>query len=384
MIDSLGLFLGNKYTRCTTKLFPFNMSGTPDFIIRNGLRFVKPYYHVYRTTVKGRWFGKTALQVFTEEFRNYDGEHYLKRIMEDDISVIRRKNKQNIEFKGSILLDTPLKSGDVIVHREHIHEKPILNREIGIIHEDKDLLVVDKPSGIPMHPVQGYLYNSLTEALKSKLNILRLHPCNRLDKVTSGLVILCKNFESASFYQTMVQEREFRKEYIARVDGDFSHSPLVCRNDVLIIDTKKKAEGVKKRTAITRFKFLRYNSRLKQSIVSCIPETGRTHQIRIHLRDLGHPIINDWVYNPRYKRAFSRSAVESNLPKNLSEIQKEQDERRIAMYSGKTCSECGINLYKDPDPDSMVLFLHALKYTGHDRQGGIISYETGMPAWTNI
>ncbi len=360
------------------------MPNPPEFVLRNGLRLVKPYYHVYRTTVKGRWFGRTALQIFTDEFRNYDREHYLKRILEDDIKVIRKKKGEKIVIRGSILLDTPLESGDLLIHKEHVHEKPILNREVDIIHNDKDILVVNKPSGIPMHPVQGYLYNSLTEVLKSRLNLPKLHPCNRLDKITSGLVIFCKNLKSASFYQTMIQEREFKKEYIARVDGDFSHSPTFCRNDILIIDTKKGAHGVKERTASTRFKFLRYSSKLKESIVLCSPETGRTHQIRIHLRDLGHPIVNDHVYNSKYRRVFSRPGLDSDLSRNLDEIKEEQNQRRIAMYSGEKCHDCGINLYKDPDPESLVLYLHALRYTGHNTNGQLISYETGMPSWACI
>ncbi|VEU19782.1 DEKNAAC100489 [Brettanomyces naardenensis] len=363
------------------------MPSIPEYVFRNGLRIVEPYYHIYRTTVKGRWFGRTVLQVLTDEFRDYGQDHYVRRILDDDITVLRKKKGESevTEYKGTILMQLPLQSGDLFVHREHKHERPISDRKIEIIHNDRDLLVVNKPSGIPMHPVQGYLYNTLTEILKSELGLERLHPCNRLDRLTSGIVIICKNFESASYYQKSVQNHDFTKEYIARVDGKFPQALVECKDDVVVLDTKRKSDGLIRRDAETHFEVLKYSDSLDQSIVLCQPITGRTHQIRIHLRNVGHAIVNDPLYNPRLNHLLRHGGdVNFTTDRGIDTAEREQAKRRVSLQTGHRCPECGIQLYKEPDPESLSMYLHALRYTTKAENGEVLQYETPMPQWAEI
>ncbi|QPG76557.1 hypothetical protein FOA43_003947 [Brettanomyces nanus] len=357
----------------------------PVYHFQNGLRFVAPYYYTYRTTVKGRWFDRSILEVFTEEFRDYDRGHYIKRIEEDNVQVIRKRKGKETVYKGKILMDLPLESGDLVIHKEHKHERPVSDTKIKIVHNDQNILVVDKPSGIPMHPVQGYLYNTLTEILKKDLSLKRLHPCNRLDKLTSGVVLLCKNVQSASFYQQMIQNRNFTKEYVARVDGKFPTIPCECSDDVVVIDAKRKSHGFCRREALTRFKLLKYSPILNQSIVLCKPVTGRTHQIRIHLRNLGHAIVNDPLYNPKLNNLLGNAKkIDLTTREGQEVVQNEHTQKRIDLLSGQKCPECGIDLYKEPDSKSLIMYLHALRYSSKNEQGELQCYETEMPQWTYI
>lgn len=228
------------------------------------------------------------------------------------------------------LMTTIIKNHDVLETTTHKHEPPVkqwCSQEVeaedlpgriagfNIVFEDESILVIDKPSGIPVHPTGQFYQNTITELLK--LHGVDALPCYRLDKITSGLLILAKNSQSAGEIQKSIRSRDMIKIYLARVKGRFPHSELILDNEnaaettfedtskvtvemtpIYSIDPKRQFPvGLSaSKDAITKFYPIRYFSHADETVVACKPITGRTHQIRIHLARLGHPIVNDSVY----------------------------------------------------------------------------------------
>lgn len=137
-----------------------------------------------------------------------------------------------------------------------------------------------------------------------------------------------------------------------------------------------------KKDAATEFKRVRYNSELDQSIVLCKPLTGRTHQIRIHLNFLKHPIINDPLYGPE-SSVIRRKIVNSDtvLEDDFDELVKEVTTYYKSLERDNICDLCGYEELKDSDPEKLVMYLHAIKYSSND---GEWSYESSEPDWCNI
>lgn len=175
---------------------------------------------------------------------------------------------------------------------------------LDICYEDEDILVVNKPSGMPVHPSQGHYENTLANAVCGYFHakgIPYTFRCvNRLDRDTTGLVILAKHLLSSAILNQAVAKREIHREYIAIVDGITPESGIVDapigRKDASTIERQVDCTGGQ--TAITHYKRLAHTDAL--SLLSLHLETGRTHQIRVHMKHLGYPLIGDFLYHPDY------------------------------------------------------------------------------------
>lgn len=187
---------------------------------------------------------------------------------------------------------------------------------LDILYEDEDLLVINKPAGMPIHPSQNNRNNSLANALAwyyARQNIPFVFRCiNRLDRDTSGLTIVAKHIVSAGILSSMVAakgEQGIRREYLAIARGEVTPSqgtitaPLGRREGSIIERTVDFEQG---EHAVTHYKVL--GSKNGYSLVSLLLETGRTHQIRVHMKYLGFPLIGDYLYNPDYE-IISRQAL---------------------------------------------------------------------------
>lgn len=389
-----------------------------EICVANGLRYIKPYYSTHSTFAKGRWTGKSLIDVLSSEFKSFSREEYLDKIQKGCYQITR----------GDIKLDpfvTPIKSGDIIISKQHKHEPPIKqwcisdiesqsspNKIAGmnIIYEDDHTLVIDKPTGIPIHPTGQFYQNTLTEILKLHGKIA--YPCYRLDKVTSGLLIMAKDTETANKIQTKISAGEMNKIYLAKVRGKFPNSELLERDSTPFTDSKlittvnshiytiEPKRGFPaglsgSKEATTLFYPLKYIPTANQTIVACKPLTGRTHQIRIHLVRLGFPILNDslycsekTVYPSRLQFILKVERWEDNqldtqeMKEQFNEMIKEFSkfkESKVDQSMVKQCDECHIRLMDDPNPDQLELYLHAWKYYDND---GTFSYETSLPQWS--
>ncbi|AMD22128.1 HGL212Wp [Eremothecium sinecaudum] len=359
-----------------------------DVEIKGNLRIVLPYYFTYKTFCKLRWRDRKLLDVFVDEFRDRDPSYYKKVISSG--GVLLNGNPST--------LDTVVRNGDLITHKLHRHEPAVSAKPIKTVYEDENILVIDKPSGVPVHPTGRYRFNTITKILQRQLGYV-VHPCNRLDRLTSGLMFLAKTPRGADAMADQMKAREVRKEYVARVVGEFPVHEITVDKPLKIVEPKlglnatcePEEEGAKE--AKTRFQRISYDG--ETSIVKCQPYTGRTHQIRVHLQHLGFPIANDPIYsNPQvwgptlgkgcvadYDQVVSRLNMVGKT-KSAESWYYPNSEGEVLM--GAKCPSCEGELYTNPGPNDLDLWLHAYRYesTEFDKEGAKKwSYCTEFPDW---
>lgn len=204
-------------------------------------------------------------------------------------------------------LDKELCEGDIleirIQERESSEHIPPTEIPLNIVYEDEDILVVNKPAGMPIHPSKRNYYYSLGNALawyyeqQGKPFIFRC--TNRLDTDTSGLTIVAKHLVSGTLLNDMVRNHTVSREYRAIVRGKVNppagtiDAPIGRKQGPIIERVIDFEEGEQ---AVTHYQVL--EEKKGHSLVALHLETGRTHQIRIHMKHLGFPIIGDYLYNP--------------------------------------------------------------------------------------
>lgn len=183
-----------------------------------------------------------------------------------------------------------------------------------IVYEDEDLMVINKPSDMPIHPSFGNHGNTLADGLAwyfSQKGISFVFRCiNRLDRDTTGLLIVAKHLLSASILSSMSARKEIHREYLAIVQGTPPLRGTICapigRKDGSAI--LREVNFQTGENAVTHFR--RVETKNGLSLVSLTLETGRTHQIRVHMGYLGYPLIGDYLYYPDYS-LIQRQALHS-------------------------------------------------------------------------
>ncbi|KAJ2794500.1 DRAP deaminase [Coemansia guatemalensis] len=383
-----------------------------------GLQRIRPYYHQFATYAKGRWVGRTIFDVFTKEFRDRNAEYY-ERAIEAGL----------IELNGkSVDKDTVVRNGDLVTHYIHRHEPPVTTQSLGIVRETEDgLLVIDKPGSIPVHPSGRYSYNTVLRILEIKHGYKSLFPVNRLDRLTSGLMLIGLNADVARQLKTNMVEHTIQKEYVCKVVGKFPEGKIICDQPIRVVAHKLALNCVdteQGKPSLTEFERLRVDG--DYSIVYCRPKTGRTHQIRVHLQFLGFPIANDPLYNNtevwgdnlgkdgmpptiseqsndgnlEISRALEKPVFDpalrptkmagkcdeegnngawSGVIRRMEDWQAKQDAvRQVNSNSDgpRMCEVCENPNMPDPTPEQLCIWLHALRYSGPGW-----SFKTTLPDW---
>lgn len=211
-----------------------------------------------------------------------------------------------------------LKEGDHLEIRiiESESSEQIVPAELplDIVYEDEDLLIINKPADMPIHPSINNYDNTLANALmwyyQQKGETFVYRCINRLDRDTTGLLIVAKNMLSGGILSDMSKKREIHREYLAIAEGE------VPQEGVIDAPIARKEESVIERCvdfekgdrAVTHYWRLDYRN--GYSLVRLKLETGRTHQIRVHMKYLGHPLTGDYLYNPDY-RILNHQALHS-------------------------------------------------------------------------
>lgn len=350
------------------------------YILDGRLRRVLPYYFTYLTYCKLRWRDRKLIDVFIDEFRDRDAEFYRYAISEGQVALNRKPAN----------IDSIVRNGDLISHRCHRHEPAVSSRPIKIVHEDEDVIAIDKPLGIPVHPVGRYRYNTITKIFQHEFGQV-VHPCNRLDRLTSGLMFLGKTPKGADRVVQQIKERTVRKEYLARVIGQFP-AEITVEKPLRTVSPKHTLNMVdldSGKEAITMFKRISYDPESNTSIVKCFPKTGRTHQIRVHLQHIGHAIANDPIYSNAHVWGESLGkGIVDNYEEVIAKLDRVGKDVPASTWihpigdgerlSGKNCEICQLELYTDPGPNDLDLWLHAFLYASADESW---SYLTEYPEW---
>lgn len=222
-----------------------------------------------------------------------------KRLIEDGNVQVNSKNSK-VSYK--------VQNGDIIeIHIPEAKQLDLKAQEIPIevVYEDSDIIVVNKPKGLVVHPANGNwdgtLVNAIMAICKDSLSGIggEVRPgiVHRLDKDTSGLLIIAKNDKAHINMSNEIKNREVKKVYIALVRG------IVAENEATINmpigrsnkDRKKMAVVKNGKEAITHFKVIKRFD--KYTLLEVKIDTGRTHQIRVHLSEIGHPVVGDEIYS---------------------------------------------------------------------------------------
>ena len=246
------------------------------------------------------------------EKNNIRLDSYLK----DELDISRSKVQKLIK-DGRVLVNQKEESSNYLVKENdviqvsddlsfEIHIEP-QETPIDVVYEDEYLLIVNKKSGMVVHPAPGNYSGTLVNALMGRFQLsnkdnIRPGIVHRIDKDTSGLLVVAKTDEVHDKLSEMIKNKEVERIYIALVEGVINHETgtidapigrdIVNRQKMMVTDINSK-------DAITHFRVLkRYNDK---TLIECKLETGRTHQIRVHMAYINHPIVNDPVYGKSKK-----------------------------------------------------------------------------------
>ncbi len=291
-----------------------------------------------------------------------DSDNYLtiRQVINSEFNIsynllVKLKKNKKIFLNGiNTYIDKNIKDGDeisIIIDFEEDNSNIVPTKmDLSILYEDEALLIIDKPAGIPVHPSILHYDNSLSNGIKYYFDNINLNkkirPVNRLDRNTSGIVIFAKNEYVHDSLSKQMQNDIFLKDYIAICNGLFEEKTgiidaPIARKENSIIERCVNPTGA---PAITHYKVLKefeIDGKIFSELLISL-ETGRTHQIRVHMAYLGHPIIGDSLYGSEsilinrqalhaYRVEFihpisrQKIVITSNIPKDMSDIIKKQD-----------------------------------------------------------
>lgn len=229
-----------------------------------------------------------------------------------------------------------LKEGEtlqVVITEEAVSEKILpIELPFPVVYEDEDIVVVNKPADMPIHPSMNNYDNTLANAAawyyhkQDKPFVFRC--INRLDRDTSGLTILAKHMVSSGILYEQMAKREIHREYLAIVENPFEAAKLQGTIDLPI--GRKPGSTIERfvdmeqgERAITHYKVIRQFE--NHALISLHLDTGRTHQIRVHMSYIGHPLVGDWLYG-QTNDVLKRQALHSHKLTFIHPITGEQME----------------------------------------------------------
>ena len=234
-----------------------------------------------------------------------------QKLNDDNLILVNGEHKNNsyiVEDKDII---------ELIENKEYVPSKfKGENIPLDIVYEDEDIVIINKASGMVVHPASGNYENTLVNALIYRYNLddtnVRSGIVHRIDKDTSGLVIVAKNDKTLELVTEMFKNKKIKKTYLAIIDGVINNKSGTINAPIArdVKDRKKMMVGKDGKKSITHFYVLKNFK--NNTYISLNLETGRTHQIRVHMAYIGHPVTNDKVYG-KEKTSFGQYLHASKL-----------------------------------------------------------------------
>jgi 23S rRNA pseudouridine1911/1915/1917 synthase len=303
--------------------------------------------------------------------RNYAGwrlDRYLKqKIRRATLERIQEIVANDVVSEMALEAATPVWPGLTFQVRRRVLDEPSVPpiealREVFL---DDEIVVIDKPSGLPIHATARYANNTLTAQLKIKYagqENPRVDPAHRLDRETSGLVICGRTLSSCQHLMKQFHDGNVHKEYLALVEGHpkadaFEVNAPIAPGTALVriavrIDREVGREAITQFQVESRFE----NQGVPFALVRCFPRTGRQHQIRIHLKTAGHSLVGDKMYGPDalFFDRFSKGQLEEAAWTQLRL-------KRHALHAAVLCLEHPVSkvpiYFRSPLPSDLTAFL---------------------------
>ena len=264
------------------------------------------YFNHRPLNVPERFAGMTLIDFLTEWHPQVGREEWLSRIMNALVvptsRPVRRSRRKKFKHEPLPLSpDRPVREGERFDHLQPGTVEPDVNGKIEFLHEDDELIVINKPAPLPMHPSGRFNRNTLRYMVNSIFHPERPHMVHRLDANTSGVLIMCRRQAGARKIQPQFENRTVSKSYVAKVWGHPDSDQFECNAP---LDRQAEEGGIRRiaqsgngDSALTRFELIRRNAD-GTSLLRAFPVTGRANQIRAHLWSMGHPICGDPAYLP--------------------------------------------------------------------------------------
>lgn len=255
----------------------------------------------YDFIVEEDYQGERVDRYLSEVLADFSRSYIQKLISDENVSINNKKCKSSsrLNINDCVIITCP----DSVVPDITPENIPL-----DIIYEDDDVLIVNKPKDMVVHPAAGHYEHTLVNAIMyhcadnlSGINgVMRPGIVHRIDKDTTGSIIVCKNDKSHESIANQLKVHSIKREYIAVCEGNIEENQGVINKTIgrSANDRKKMAVNVANgKEAVTHYEVLeRFNG---YTYIKCILETGRTHQIRVHMSSIGHPIVGDIVYGTK-------------------------------------------------------------------------------------
>ena len=256
----------------------------------------------FNIEASNEWIGRRIDKVLSEYFEDYS-RSFIKKLFDDDLILVNgKKSKPGYNIKNGDILDISVPDPiDIQIVPENI--------PLDIIYEDNDVILINKPKGMVVHPAPGHYSGTLVNGLMyhfgdslSGINgEIRPGIVHRIDMDTTGVHVVCKNDAAHRILSEQLHEHSITRKYYAIVHGNLTADDGTVDAPIgrSPKDRKKMAVNTRNgRRAVTHYHVIeRFGG--KYTYIECQLETGRTHQIRVHMASLGHPILGDEVYGPK-------------------------------------------------------------------------------------